>query len=207
MTTRYIRAPRLHEHVLITPTTTVRHGAVSYRARGILNRLLSNADGYGMTAEALSAEGSGCEGRDAIRTALRELRHAGYIERTAIKNDGGRFGGVVMYVYDTPKLLRPQTESLKIRPRVIRPLKCRFTKAVPASGIKREAAAKQACVLLPFQRSAITKLRRCNRARAQAKQPQNGDDAGLTPRQALCIGWPTSLPKLRNSSKPSGSTP
>lgn len=114
MTTRYIRAPRLHEHVLITPTSTVRHGAVSYRARGVLSRLLSNSDGYGMTAEALSAEGAGCEGRDAIRTALRELRRAGYIERAAIKSDSGRFGGVVMYVYDTPQAVlngKPENPS------------------------------------------------------------------------------------------------
>ncbi|MHB1569144.1 MAG: hypothetical protein ACYCT1_14350 [Steroidobacteraceae bacterium] len=102
MSTRYIRAPRLNQHVLLTPIATVRDETISYRALGVLSRLLSNADGFGQSAEDL-ASGEGREGRDAIRSALRELRAARYIVRRPRVGADGRFLGVEMYVFDTPQ--------------------------------------------------------------------------------------------------------
>lgn len=102
MSTSYVRAPRQNQHVVITPSSTVRDGNISYRALGVLQRLLSNADGYGQTAEDLSA-GAGREGRDAIRTALRELTTSGYIQRDPDTDSDGRFVGQTVYVYDTPQ--------------------------------------------------------------------------------------------------------
>ncbi len=58
-----------------------------------------------MTAEDLAAERPEKEGRDAIRTALRELRAAGYIQQRAKMGAGGRFSGKVTLVYDTPQRL------------------------------------------------------------------------------------------------------
>ena len=104
MTTMYVRA-RSGVHVLITPSATVRDPRLSYRASGVLNRLLDNTEGFGMTAEDLAAERPGKEGRDAIRTALRELRAAGYIQQRAKMGAGGRFSGKVTLVYDTPQRL------------------------------------------------------------------------------------------------------
>ena len=101
MTTTYIRA-RSGVHVLITPSSTVRDDRISYRAAGVLSRLLDNAEGFGMTAEDL-ARGGGREGRDAVRTALRELQSVGYIVRSANRKADGTFGGQTMYVYDTPR--------------------------------------------------------------------------------------------------------
>lgn len=104
MTTTYVRA-RSGVHVLITPSSTVRDACLSYRAAGVLSRLLDNAEGFGMTAEDLAAERPGKEGRDAIRTALRELRAAGYIQQRAKMGAGGRFSGKETLVYDTPQRL------------------------------------------------------------------------------------------------------
>lgn len=101
MTTSYIRA-RSGVPVLITPSATVRDDSISYRATGVLSRLLDNAEGFGMTAEDL-ARGMGREGRDAVRTALRELQEAGYIVRQANRKSDGTFRGQRMYVYDTPQ--------------------------------------------------------------------------------------------------------
>ncbi|MBD8872479.1 hypothetical protein [Rhodanobacter sp. DHB23] len=55
-----------------------------------------------MTAEDL-ARGAGREGRDAIRTALRELQDAGYIVRRSQRTSSGTFGGQILYVFDTPQ--------------------------------------------------------------------------------------------------------
>ncbi|HET7563172.1 MAG TPA: hypothetical protein VFJ87_12410 [Rhodanobacteraceae bacterium] len=100
MTARYVRAPCLNQHVLITPITTVRDARLSYRARGVLARLLSNADGFYMTAEDLAAQGR--EGRDAIRAAIKELRAAGYLVARCIIDARGQFIGTDVYVYDMP---------------------------------------------------------------------------------------------------------
>ena len=49
------------------------------RARGVLVRLLSNADGFQITAADLARERRG-----AILTALRQLRDAGYLWTTKV---------------------------------------------------------------------------------------------------------------------------
>jgi len=119
MTTRYIRAPRLGDRVTILLNSTARDSRISYRARGILVRLLGNAEGFGMTASELSAQGT--EGREAVRTALRELKDAGYIQRRAVRAQGGRFRGVDLLVFDAPQ----PTESPETRPSVDRAYKSR----------------------------------------------------------------------------------
>ena len=66
----------------------------------MLVQLLSNADGFQMTAADLAREAR--EGRGAILTALRELREAGYI-RTIKKQDKDGRWSTQTFVYDTPQ--------------------------------------------------------------------------------------------------------
>lgn len=68
--------PRRYAHESI-PVPLLRDRRISYRARGIAGRLLTNAPGYRMTAEDISRE-SPNEGRTAILTAMKELRRYGY---------------------------------------------------------------------------------------------------------------------------------
>jgi hypothetical protein len=72
------------------PNATLRDRRISYRATGVLAYLLSMDDGWSMDARIL-AEGKEGEGRDAILTALRELRQAGYVHHTKRRTDAGRF--------------------------------------------------------------------------------------------------------------------
>lgn len=71
------RAPSKNPFLLM-PQATVRDSRLSYRARGVLARLLSNADGYKMPSSQLAKEGG--EGRDAIRKSLNELEKFGYLK-------------------------------------------------------------------------------------------------------------------------------
>ncbi|HEU0198328.1 MAG TPA: hypothetical protein VFQ88_14100 [Nevskiaceae bacterium] len=73
-----IRATREHGGFDVLAQSVVRDTRISYRALGILMRLLSNAPGFSMDSNALAAA-RGKEGRDAVRTGLRELRQSGYI--------------------------------------------------------------------------------------------------------------------------------
>ncbi len=96
-----IRAPRPARGWTEIPDSTIRDKRLSYRARGVLVRLLSNAEGYRMTAEDLAREGR--EGRGAVLAALRELREAGYVVVKRIQGAGGRWR-TESYVYDRPPL-------------------------------------------------------------------------------------------------------
>ncbi len=98
--TGIIRAPRPERQYTSLRNEVARDGRVSYRARGVLVRLLSNADGFPMTASDLAREAR--EGRGAILTALRELREAGYIRTTKKQDEHGRWS-TQTFVYDTPQ--------------------------------------------------------------------------------------------------------
>lgn len=102
-----IRAPRPARGWTEIQNDTLRDASLSYRARGVLARLLSNADGWRMTAHELAAE-SPAEGRQAVLTALRELREAGYIVQRRLQGEKGQWR-TETYVYDTPQ------ESTEVR--------------------------------------------------------------------------------------------
>lgn len=59
------------------PNETARDKRISRRALGLLVELLSYPSGWDSTADSLSAKGR--EGREATRTAMRELETAGYV--------------------------------------------------------------------------------------------------------------------------------
>lgn len=81
------------------PTAALR-SPLSYRALGILAWLLSHTDGFEVTTPMLYGH-DGREGREAIRTALRELRDAGYVVQTKVRLDDGRIV-TTTEVRDTP---------------------------------------------------------------------------------------------------------
>lgn len=101
--THYIRAHREYTDEPI-PRATARDVRLSFRALGILVRILTNADGFPVAARSLSREGDGREGRDAVTTALRELEDAGYIrELPRPRNAAGQFRGREMMVHASPQ--------------------------------------------------------------------------------------------------------
>ena len=94
-----IRAPRSHNYDVL-PRDVVRNTSLSYRARGVLQRLLSNADGYSMTIRDLAREAP--EGRDAIASAVRELARAGYVVYERRQRPNGQWETITT-VYDEPQ--------------------------------------------------------------------------------------------------------
>jgi hypothetical protein len=67
----------------------VNDATLSFRARGVIVWLLDKPDGWEVRSTAIAAAGT--EGRDAVRTALRELEIAGYITRARLQLDDGRW--------------------------------------------------------------------------------------------------------------------
>lgn len=68
---------------------TIRDSRLSFRARGLLVWLLDKPDDFRVRSEQIADHAS--EGRDAVRTALRELEQLGYLERTKSRGEGGRW--------------------------------------------------------------------------------------------------------------------
>jgi len=105
-----VRAPRPESQFTQLRNDVLRDKRLSFRARGILAWILSQPDNWATDADRLAREGT--EGRDAIRTALRELRGAGYVVQARRQNDLGRWVTDTL-VYDTPQETAGQTEGGK----------------------------------------------------------------------------------------------
>lgn len=95
-----IRGPRLEKHFTILDNAVIRDGRLSFRARGVLAYILSQPDGWRSTSEDLARVAT--EGREAVRTAMRELEAAGYVERRKEQNQSGQWVTHVT-VYDRPR--------------------------------------------------------------------------------------------------------
>lgn len=102
-----VRAPRAESQFVQLRNEVVRDKRLSFKARGVLAWILSQPDNWRTDADMLSREG--LEGRDAIRSALKELRVAGYVVQTKRQNDRGRWITETL-VYDTPQEAAGQTE-------------------------------------------------------------------------------------------------
>lgn len=93
--------------------TSIDRGALndrrlSFRARGILAWLLDKPDDWHTNADAIAEVG--CEGREAVRTALAELEKAGYLDRRKWRGEDGRWASE-WTVLERPKGTEPERET------------------------------------------------------------------------------------------------
>jgi hypothetical protein len=84
-----IHGPRPDRDFTVIPNRIIRDDALSYRARGLLVYLLSQSPDWEVSSGRLAIESG--EGRDAIRTALRELVNVGYLELNKEQDNRGRW--------------------------------------------------------------------------------------------------------------------
>jgi hypothetical protein len=77
---------------------------LSYTARGLLSDLLSREDGWQEDGRQMAD--SSCQGRGAVRKALKELTDAGYYRVDKIRMPDGTIRSEA-HVFDTPQLTRP----------------------------------------------------------------------------------------------------
>ncbi|MFJ8314232.1 MULTISPECIES: hypothetical protein [unclassified Streptomyces] len=89
---------RLSTGFTVMPTAALADSRLSFRARGILAFLISKPDSWRVRAESIAAAGK--EGREAVRTALKELREAGYYRVVTGRLEDGTLASITE-VYDT----------------------------------------------------------------------------------------------------------
>lgn len=94
-----IRSARPDSGFYILQNAVAEDERLSFRARGVLIALLVKPDDWRCTTEELEKQGT--EGREAIRTALRELEAAGYLERVRSQDSETGKWSTDVYVHDT----------------------------------------------------------------------------------------------------------
>ena len=103
-----VRAERPEQYFFTVRNDVARDSRLSFRARGILIAILSRPDGWSTTSAQLQNEGK--EGREAIRTALRELRAHGYLKVVRYQNAKGQWI-TSSTIYDTPQAVDAEPGS------------------------------------------------------------------------------------------------
>lgn len=103
-----VRGARASDNFAQIANTILQDERLSYRARGIAASMLSRPPGWTTSSERLSS--AGAEGREAVRTALKELEKFGYLIRTRTQNDKGQWVHQ-QEVFDIPALEEPPTEN------------------------------------------------------------------------------------------------
>jgi hypothetical protein len=95
-------------HFTQIPNAWLRDQRLSLRAKGLLGQLLTHSQGWSVSIKSL-AQKNGC-GRDAIRSAVRELEECGYLTRQQERQAGGEFGETVWFTSE-PMTDLPMTEK------------------------------------------------------------------------------------------------
>jgi hypothetical protein len=86
----------------------LRDKSISLKAKGLLSQMLSLPEDWDYTLRGLA--GINREQVDAVRSAVRELEAAGYVERVR-RRSGGRLGGTEYNVYEEPRVPAGKTEE------------------------------------------------------------------------------------------------
>lgn len=95
-----VRGPLPERGYTVLQNELLRDSRLSWKARGLLAFLLSQPPGWVTRTEHLSRVAP--DGRDAVRTGLRELEAAGYLRRWRTRTAAGRWEWCST-VYDTPQ--------------------------------------------------------------------------------------------------------
>jgi Transcriptional regulators len=94
-----VRAKRKTNFTIIG-NTGLKDERLSLKSKGLLAYMLSLPDDWVFYETELIAHSK--DGRDAVRSALKELEKAGYLERNQIREDSGKFGQKEWKVWDEP---------------------------------------------------------------------------------------------------------
>lgn len=91
----------------IMPNFHQRDRTLTVKAKGILSQMFSLPEGWDYTLRGLAYLNA--DGIDSMRSGIRELEKAGYIERRRIRDEQGRLRGTVYKVYAVP--CKPTSDS------------------------------------------------------------------------------------------------
>ena len=104
----------------IMPNYHQRDRTLSIKAKGILSQMFSLPEGWDYTLRGLAYLNT--DGIDSMRSGIRELERAGYIERRRTRDEHGNLRGTVYKVYAVPR--KPTSEAPTLEnPTLVNPAK------------------------------------------------------------------------------------
>ena len=112
----------------ITPNYHQRDRTITLKAKGLLSQMFSLPKDWDYTLKGLAY--INMEGIDAIRSGIRELEKAGYIERTRIRDENGRLRGTKYKVYAKPPSPKSDSPTLE-NPTQVTPMQDKPTQENP----------------------------------------------------------------------------
>ena len=102
------RVERTHDYTVMS-NHHLRDKNLSLKAKGLLSQMLSLPEDWDYTLGGLAYINK--ESRDAIRSAVRELEAAGYIQRRQTVDEHGRFSSNEYVIYEHPIVSQPSLEK------------------------------------------------------------------------------------------------
>lgn len=109
-----IRAKRKTNFTMIS-NTGLSDKNLSFKAKGVLAYMLSLPDDWVFYETELTNHAT--DGRDSVRSALKELEKHGYLVREQSRTKGGKFSEIDWRVYDEPSTENPST----VKPSAVNP--------------------------------------------------------------------------------------
>lgn len=99
------------DHFTQIPNSWLRDTRLSFKARGVLAMIMSHSQGWSLSIASIAQVNQ--EGKDAVRSAIKELEDSGYLRRDQV-NTSGRFGESIWVTQDPaglPMADYPTTEN------------------------------------------------------------------------------------------------
>jgi hypothetical protein len=116
-----IRRAKHEKNYTIILNSTIQDSRLSWKARGLHHYILSLPDDWHICVAHL-AEQSEPDGEAIIKSALKELEVNGYITKTRLKDERGRFLKCVWDIYESPQVDFPQVDKPQVdKPQVDKP--------------------------------------------------------------------------------------
>ena len=145
----------------IMPNYHQRDRTLSIKAKGILSQMFSLPEGWDYTLRGLAYLNT--DGIDSMRSGIRELERAGYIERRRTRDEHGKLRGTVYKVYAVPR--KPTLEALTLEnPTQVNPVVGIPVQAFDEMGVKKLPTVKSLQVefadLLTAKKEAYAELKK-----------------------------------------------
>ena len=87
---------------------------LSYKAIGLLSKMLSLPDDWDFTVAGLVTLAK--DGKESVTSAIKELEAAGYVRRTRLQDEKGRFAGYDYDVFEEPREVQPEAGEKDAQP-------------------------------------------------------------------------------------------
>lgn len=102
-----IRVEKTKDYTVMS-NSHLKNKEMSLKAKGLLSLMLSLPDEWDYTIEGLTTLSA--DGKESVRSALKELEKLGYLRRTQTKSNG-RFAKAEYTVYELPQSIKPLSEN------------------------------------------------------------------------------------------------